>query len=480
MKKVLVFGVFDGIHNGHRKFLKQAKKLGDELVVVLARDEVVEELKGHKPRFDFSERSRQLFSSGIVNKVIAGDRELGTWAAAKGEQPDVIALGYDQASLKTELEKGITAFNPAPEVLVMQPHRPDKYHTSMLQKASGETTVLKKTEETLYLLALLLGSAALLLNTPSAFSFYTGFVIGEFKAWGGDLIALAYIGLGVFFIINFLKILTGSKNMNEKTALEHLRGDVRHFASEMKWGIRIAIPILLDLFLVSYLIEWVNVVNWGRLIDPLLASADRWLTGTYPFLSLEMIPFPSWLIRAVEFSFLNLAAFLVLGAIIIFFKNKKIFSKYVFAFFAGTLIMIPIWLLVPAMSPQDRFIDNVRQLPDPPAIAANLENFTPVPEVKNFLTEMRTAKAGLTDLPTTTFPSAHAAWATIAFLLLLEASPIAAALFSPFLLLSTLGTFYLAQHYFVDAPAGIIIGIIAVWLINFLFKKYYEKRDIGR
>ncbi len=144
MKKVLVFGVFDGIHKGHRKFLRQAKKLGDELVVVLAQDEIVEKLKGHKPSFDLSERSRRLLSSGIVNKVIAGDRELGTWAAAKGERPDIIALGYDQAPLKTELEKGIASFNPVPDVLVMQPHRPDKYHTSILQKAAGGTAALKK------------------------------------------------------------------------------------------------------------------------------------------------------------------------------------------------------------------------------------------------------------------------------------------------------------------------------------------------
>ena len=37
-KKVICFGTFDILHLGHVNFFKQAKSLGDELVVVIARD----------------------------------------------------------------------------------------------------------------------------------------------------------------------------------------------------------------------------------------------------------------------------------------------------------------------------------------------------------------------------------------------------------------------------------------------------------
>lgn len=36
--RVMVFGVFDGLHPGHRAFLRQARKKGDKLIVVVARD----------------------------------------------------------------------------------------------------------------------------------------------------------------------------------------------------------------------------------------------------------------------------------------------------------------------------------------------------------------------------------------------------------------------------------------------------------
>ena len=44
-KKVMVFGTFDIFHKGHENFLKQAKKLGDCLTVVVARDETVLKFK---------------------------------------------------------------------------------------------------------------------------------------------------------------------------------------------------------------------------------------------------------------------------------------------------------------------------------------------------------------------------------------------------------------------------------------------------
>ena len=46
MKTVMAFGTFDLMHPGHEYFLRQAKKRGDYLIAVIARDSTVKKLKG--------------------------------------------------------------------------------------------------------------------------------------------------------------------------------------------------------------------------------------------------------------------------------------------------------------------------------------------------------------------------------------------------------------------------------------------------
>ena len=48
MVRVMASGVFDIIHLGHIHYLKESKKLGDELIVVVATDDTVRRFK-HEP-----------------------------------------------------------------------------------------------------------------------------------------------------------------------------------------------------------------------------------------------------------------------------------------------------------------------------------------------------------------------------------------------------------------------------------------------
>ena len=56
--RVLCSGTFDYLHAGHVSFIEQAAALGDELFVVVARDENVKRIKGHYP--DQTEEERKL------------------------------------------------------------------------------------------------------------------------------------------------------------------------------------------------------------------------------------------------------------------------------------------------------------------------------------------------------------------------------------------------------------------------------------
>jgi FAD synthetase len=89
MRKVLAGGVFNVIHPGHIYFLKEAKKHGDYLVVVVAND------KTGKAALPAKLRKKMVESLGFVDKVViggSGDR----MAVVRKEKPDIVVLGYDQ------------------------------------------------------------------------------------------------------------------------------------------------------------------------------------------------------------------------------------------------------------------------------------------------------------------------------------------------------------------------------------------------
>ncbi len=145
MRKVMVFGVFDLLHPGHVDFLKQAKKLGNFLVVSVARDLNVIKTKGIRPVDDETKRSHNLGAVPYVDKIVLGGTK-DAWPHIIKEKPDVIALGYDQ---KTYVSKQITVNNKQisdlveqlikhglkkTEVVRLKPYWPQIYKSRLLRK----------------------------------------------------------------------------------------------------------------------------------------------------------------------------------------------------------------------------------------------------------------------------------------------------------------------------------------------------------
>ncbi len=131
MNKVMVFGVFDGFHEGHEHFLAQAKSLGDHLVVVVAQSHIVAHLKGHEPQLGLAQRFHHLEEVDHVDEVLIGDAELGVWEVVKQGKPDIIALGYDQTQLKESLQENMTKLGYTPEIKVLDAYEPNTYHSSL-------------------------------------------------------------------------------------------------------------------------------------------------------------------------------------------------------------------------------------------------------------------------------------------------------------------------------------------------------------
>jgi FAD synthetase len=102
-KIVLASGVFDVLHLGHVRFLEEAKKIGGpnaELIVIVARDSVVEKRKGKRPIIPEDQRCALVGSLKIVDEAVLGYEFFDVGKVIEKIKPDVIAFGYDQDGMQ--------------------------------------------------------------------------------------------------------------------------------------------------------------------------------------------------------------------------------------------------------------------------------------------------------------------------------------------------------------------------------------------
>jgi FAD synthetase len=101
MVTVMASGTFDLLHMGHIFYLKEAKKLGDKLIVVVARDETVKKLK-HEPITSEHLRLNLIKELKVVDEAYLGRKD-DMYSIVEEIKPDVIALGFDQIHDKKEI-----------------------------------------------------------------------------------------------------------------------------------------------------------------------------------------------------------------------------------------------------------------------------------------------------------------------------------------------------------------------------------------
>ena len=102
MVRVMATGVFDLLHPGHLYFLEQARQLGDELVVVVARDQTARRLK-REPYVPEHLRRQMVEALKPVDKAVLGS-STDIYATVVEQRPQIIALGYNQVWNEREIE----------------------------------------------------------------------------------------------------------------------------------------------------------------------------------------------------------------------------------------------------------------------------------------------------------------------------------------------------------------------------------------
>jgi D-beta-D-heptose 7-phosphate kinase/D-beta-D-heptose 1-phosphate adenosyltransferase len=93
-KIVFTNGCFDIIHIGHVRYLKEAKGLGDVLIIGLNSDRSVSSIKPDRPINPQNHRAEVLSSLEMVDYVVLFDEET-PYELIKLIQPDVLVKGGD-------------------------------------------------------------------------------------------------------------------------------------------------------------------------------------------------------------------------------------------------------------------------------------------------------------------------------------------------------------------------------------------------
>lgn len=132
----MAFGSFDILHPGHINYLKSASRYG-KLVVVVARDESIEKLKGKKALVDEKSRREIIGSLRFVDRAVLGDR-IRKWndiyKILVKFKPDFIVFGYDQKVDMEYLKEFLAKHRLKSKIVRLKAYRPDAYKSSKLKK----------------------------------------------------------------------------------------------------------------------------------------------------------------------------------------------------------------------------------------------------------------------------------------------------------------------------------------------------------
>ncbi len=130
-KRVMCFGTFDILHLGHLSYFEQAKKHGQHLTVVIARDETKRRQRKNI-LFSEEERLKLVKNLKIVDEAILGNAS-DHFKVIKEIKPDVLCLGYDQAISEQAVKEKLRYLGIKAEVIRLKPYQEKKQKSSLLR-----------------------------------------------------------------------------------------------------------------------------------------------------------------------------------------------------------------------------------------------------------------------------------------------------------------------------------------------------------
>lgn len=131
-KRVLAFGTFDVFHKGHEFYLREARKHGNMLNVVVARDSTVKQIKGKYPLNNELKRLAKIKNLDYVDNAFLG-YEGDKYKIIEELKPDIICIGYDQNSFTDNLKITLKKRGLNPKIIKFEKgFKQEIYKTSKL------------------------------------------------------------------------------------------------------------------------------------------------------------------------------------------------------------------------------------------------------------------------------------------------------------------------------------------------------------
>ncbi len=226
-----------------------------------------------------------------------------------------------------------------------------------------------------------------------------------------------------------------------------------------------AIALIMSLWVTYYPQKRVDIAA----IDNFMLSIDHYLSGTYiPFwFHLTDNPLKGYFDTAAPLLirvYVSLAFGLSGALLFLVLFNKRAFIHLFTAFVVTLIISMPLWYMLPALSPLDAYLYPLIAPTIPADVQRALDRVELNQSIREYTGDLAKLNSGRANwfLPITCMPSMHIAWVTLIVFFLAVAWRPTLLVTIPYFLLNFMATIYTLQHYTVDVVAGIPLAAVAI------------------
>lgn len=132
IKSVMAVGTFDVLHLGHIMYLKQAKSMGDRLIVVVSSD-IQAKKRGKTPHFNQMERQELVNELKLVDYSIIGD-DFDIFKVVENLRPDYICLGPDATIEPEAIERRCSTETYCPTVVIAKEFDKSRFSSRFIKQ----------------------------------------------------------------------------------------------------------------------------------------------------------------------------------------------------------------------------------------------------------------------------------------------------------------------------------------------------------